>query len=139
MTLFVNGPFTSHSGLSFPFKIECDSLTQDEIDVLAKMAYDRFGPFRDVISVPTGGDRFAAAIKKLIDADEFASRVPIIPVVIVDDVLATGASMEEALEKAVKDGIKEEDCMGIVIFSRCATKRRYYLQWIEALFEDCGS
>lgn len=75
-------PFTSHAGLELSWKIDCDSLTDADWSCIAAQVAQRIR-FRDVIGVPSGGLRFAAALEQYADQ---ASDVTLI----VDDVLTTG-------------------------------------------------
>ena len=62
MALFSLSPFTSSAGVTLPFKIECDALTDDDIETLAEMIRQMVGPFSSVEGVPRGGLRLAAAL-----------------------------------------------------------------------------
>lgn len=98
--LFIKQYFTSHSGLSLPFKIECDALTDADIDTLAFLISGRYS-FGSVYGVPTGGERLAKALTPYITSG---------PRLVVDDVLTTGKSMKQAKTS--------ETDIGVVIFSR---------------------
>lgn len=116
MSIFKKMAFTSHSGVDLDWKIDCDGLTNRDLDTLAYIVSCNF-VFNDVIGVLTGGIRFANALKKYI------CKTALYPL-IVDDVLTTGKSMEEEYEKINSPAI------GIVIFSRtinCAA-------WIHPIF-----
>lgn len=104
-TLFRLGEFKAHSGRILPWKIECDALTDGDLATLAHIAHDLVGPWSGVIGVPTGGLRFAEACAVL--------STDVGPVLIVDDVLTTGGSMEEYRAKVDMTGTK-----GLVIFAR---------------------
>lgn len=105
-TLFVDGEFTAHSGDTLPFKIDCDALTDTDLATLAADVSRRFPRFRSVKGVPRGGVRFAGALRR------YATGSQLDPALIVDDVLTTGASMEQAREGVGRD------VFGIVIFAR---------------------
>lgn len=105
MNLFKWGEFTSHSGLSLPFKIDCDALTDEDLDTLAKLISIQ-GGYSSVIGIPTGGIRFANALGKYCTQWGIAT-------LLVDDVLTTGNSMEE-----YRDKISTNNVIGIVIFAR---------------------
>lgn len=115
MNLFQKGDFTLHSGYKTFWKIDCDALTDEDIDTLAFVVSLSLN-FSKVVSVPTGGDRLAKALEKYCDGEDFGT-------IIVDDVLTTGKSMNEMREKY-------PDALGIVIFSRGPTP-----DWIEPLFQ----
>ena len=86
INLFVKQRFTSHSGITLPFKIECDALNDADIDTLAFLIGGRYS-FGSVYGVPTGGERLARAL---------IPYITIGPRLVVDDVLTTGNSMEQA-------------------------------------------
>jgi orotate phosphoribosyltransferase len=117
MNLFVAGEFTAHSGETLPFKIECDSFTDSDLATLAAEIARRVGPFRYVHGIPRGGTRLEYALcryRTLLGRD---------PYLIVDDVLTTGASMEQARAERASDAV------GAVIFAR-----RPCADWIMPLF-----
>lgn len=106
--VFVPGSFQSHSGSALSFKIECDALCDDEIGVFADLILRmRPGPFSSIIGVPRGGHRLARAILGYATIDKLA------PVLIVDDVLTTGASMEKERVK-----VDHSIVIGAVMFAR---------------------
>lgn len=87
MNLFTLGDFTMHSGNVGHWKIECDALTDADIECLAFMLAERVGPFSRVEGIPRGGLRIAAAMERYASPYE-AFGTPLV----VDDVLSTGAS-----------------------------------------------
>lgn len=99
----VTGDFTLHSGSKSNFKIDCDDLDDSELEVIAQIAAPLMPAFSSVEGVPTGGLRLAEKFVPYIDPE---SNI----ILIVDDVLTTGVSMEtqRADRKAV----------GFVLFSR---------------------
>jgi hypothetical protein len=119
--LFVNGEFVSHSGLLLPFKIDCDALTDSDLETLAIHAVPRLVRFQDVYGIPRGGTRLADVLKPS------GSGLSSDPMLIVDDVLTTGASMEDARAMLGLNTI------GLVIFSRTRVP-----EWITALFVETG-
>lgn len=118
MSLFIRKDFISHAGIELDFKIECDSLTDEDLETLAFIASTKL-LFRGVIGIPRGGLRFAEALKK------WEIPNPSLPLLIVDDVLTTGKSMNEYKEK-----YSTEFIMGLVIFSRMTNPPH----WITPLF-----
>ena len=106
MTLFQTGKFTLHSGEHSRFKIDCDALTDADWESLARMVA-RYYQFHAAIGIPNGGLKFAKALGRYNKWEE-----PDAPILIVDDVLTTGASMELMRSKVY------EDTVGVVVFAR---------------------
>jgi orotate phosphoribosyltransferase-like protein len=129
MTLFSGHSFISHSGQQLPFKIECDNLTDEDLDVFVQMIinagqiYNSL-KFREVRGVPTGGLRIEEKLKYRIDMT--SDRL-----LIVDDVLTTGASMEQMKNEAISEGWKDENITGVVLFSRAD----YAPCWVIPIYE----
>lgn len=115
MSLFKLGDFTLHSGASTFWKVDCDCLTDDDWTTLARMIYEENKPFRKVIGIPSGGLKLAKALQI------YCFPNPEYPILIVDDVLTTGKSMEEA-----RAG---RNVKGAVVFARGA-----YPDWIKPLW-----
>ena len=122
MTLFENGTFKSHSGKTLPFKIDCDYLNNDDIDCIAKYISSKC-TFGLVIGIPSGGDRLADALEQYVKPDAPFN------VLIVDDVLTTGASMEYG-KASVQGYVHHKDIIGWVIFARTEPK-----PWINYMFK----
>ena len=112
--MFKWGEFRSHAGLTLPFKIELDGLTDADWDCLARMVADAFA-FGHVDGVPTGGLRFATALSRYVEPGDPG-------LLIADDVLTTGKSMER--QRAGREA------MGVVVFSRT----NYEPGWIFPIF-----
>lgn len=124
--LFQLGDFKLHSGARSRWKIECDSLSNEDLRGLARMAQEILPPFGEVEGVPTGGLRFATKLLPYGRSwQNWEEEKGDLPVLIVDDVLTTGNSMEE--QRAGREAI------GLVIFARgpCA-------QWIRPIFKMMG-
>ncbi len=119
MPLFRCESFRSHSGLSLDFKIDCDALSNRDIACLARIIAKR-QEFRHVHGIPRGGTRLAEVLREYSDPDSTN-------VLIVDDVLTTGRSMEEAKRKYEPTGLS---IVGWVIFARGRLPN-----WIYAVFE----
>jgi hypoxanthine phosphoribosyltransferase len=122
MSLIQLGTFTSHSGIELDWKIDCDALTDDDINALAAIV-SRQLIFNRVISIPRGGDRLAKALKSYISPvyNRWAlTSKSVCTTLIVDDVLTTGKSMELALSK------EDKDARGLVIFARSRPNWRVY-------------
>jgi hypothetical protein len=114
MNLLNYGKFTSHSGKRLHYKIDCDALSDEDLKTIAKIIGSRL-QFKEVLGIPSGGMRLAKELKKykVDDADM---------VIIVDDVLTTGESMEFARKHSLKFSAKycsnAENIIGVVIFNR---------------------
>lgn len=120
MNLFQLGDFTLHSGGKSNFKIDCDCLSDTEIEVVASLLAERLPPFRSVTGIPQGGLRLATAMQKhCYPSDWFVD-------LLVDDVWTTGGSMEKA--RLDMGGL--HPVRGAVIFAR-----RPVAAWVTPLFQ----
>lgn len=109
MGLFRLGQFTLASGITSNFKIDCDALTGDDLEALATIVTNVLPPIREVVSVPTGGDRFAAALRRVLGSfPEYGVFL------VVDDVLTTGRNIERRAAILRPYG----EVLGLVIFAR---------------------
>jgi len=116
MNLFVRGRFVAHSGGVLDWKIECDALTDADIECIAWVFSTKIGDFGSVEGIPRGGVRLAEAMRK------YASKGPLL---VADDVFTTGNSMEEQRNHRF--------AKGVVIFATSPTP-----YWIRPLFiVDC--
>ena len=66
MNLFQLGNFVSHAGNELEWKIECDALTDDDWECLAKMISEKT-VFGTVYGIPRGGTKLANALQKYCD------------------------------------------------------------------------
>jgi hypothetical protein len=119
-SLFQRKTFRMHSGDMTNFKIECDALTDEDIETFALIISERF-KFNQVIGVPTGGTRIADALQKYRVDDNT------LPILLVDDVLTTGTSMEEMLTTLP---YKTSQVIGVVLFARGKSPR-----WIKPVLQ----
>lgn len=103
MTLFVPGDFLAHSGQVLHWKIECDALTDEDWTCLSIILAPQLKPFGFVLGIPRGGIILASLLRPYSTGNE--------TLLIVDDVLTTGRSMEE--QRAGRD-----DVIGAVAFAR---------------------
>lgn len=117
MGIFKKMNLTLHSGAKSDFKIECDALDDEDIETIAYLISKKVN-FRKVIGVPNGGIRLQKSLEKYI-TDGL--------ILIVDDVLTTGKSMEEMRNKEGKETI------GVVIFARNKCP-----DWITPIFQMWG-
>jgi hypothetical protein len=104
-SLFQLGSFRLSSGDESSFRINAHRLTSNDWETLAHLAVPLVPPFGRVIGVPTGGVPFADALRP------YATHGPVL---VVDDVLTTGAS----IRKAAQD---HEDPILLVAFSRASS------------------
>lgn len=107
-----------HSGGRSDWLIDCDALSDGSVSTLAWLIAGRF-VFREAIGVPRGGLRLAQELNRYATAAG--------GILIVDDVLTTGASME---------GIRKDfggDPQGVVIFARGACP-----DWVTPVFAMPG-
>jgi len=125
MGLFQWGEFTSHSGKELSFKLECDVLTQSDWECVASMVDELSLPFSEVYGVPRGGIKLAQELEQY-------KKPHVHRLLIVDDVLTTGASMTSAKQKFLDKYTDREIC-GAVLFSRAATP-----SWIRPVFFLAG-
>ena len=101
MNLFQLGNFVSHAGKELEWKIECDALTDDDWECLAKMISEKT-QFGSVYGIPRGGTKLANALQKYCN--------PKNPLrLVVDDVWTTGKSMRDVMQK---------NDIGFVVFAR---------------------
>lgn len=114
--LFEKRNWTMHTGGKAEYKIECDALTDEDIDCLAYLISTK-GQFSKVHGVPKGGARLAKSLERY--ATSGGARL------IVDDVLTTGSSMEQA-----KTELGWSDAIGIVIFARSKCP-----EWVLPMFQ----
>ncbi len=111
------GVFNSHSGFQLPWKINCDSLTDDDLASLARIVAGKFR-FSKVIGIPRGGIRFSRALRPYCKSGA--------QTLIVDDVMTTGQSMEEMRENFSGEFLAP---VGVVIFARGPVP-----DWISPIF-----
>jgi len=87
--LFQLGEFTSHAGLPLKWKIECDAITSQQWDAVAKMIMDyQLEPFSKVVGIPRGGLPLQYALEPYTTKGDH-------PWLVVDDVYTTGTSFRE--------------------------------------------
>lgn len=120
MNLFEKKKWIMHSGDISDFKIECDALTDKDIETLAYLISKRF-TFYGIYGIPTGGLRLAKALNKYKQKDGFYF-------LIVDDVMTSGESMKEAGQK---EGWRD-NVVGVVIFGRNMFN---VPRWIYSMFD----
>jgi orotate phosphoribosyltransferase len=121
MNLFQKVDIILNSGQSSDFKIECDALTEYDIDCFAHLISKKY-KFRKVVGVPRGGIRIEDALQK------YTTNNPEHPLLMVDDVLTTGGSMIRYRNRYEEMGY--DNIIGVVLFARGECP-----DWIESVFK----
>lgn len=117
MSLFRLGDFKLSSGQKSNYKIDCDFLTDADIETVAVMLLDRIpATFGRVEGVPTGGLRLAEAMQ------QFCHPTITDQLLIVDDVYTSGGSMRKQRNNRI-------NVIGAVIFARQEVE-----PWVVPLF-----
>lgn len=119
--MFDLGKFIMASGKEGNFKIECDSLSLKDWESLAWLIASKY-KFRLAIGVPRGGLTLAYYLNNYASKNDTT-----LPLLIVDDVLTTGGSIEK-----LKSGLDKEEfpnIMGVVVFARGKCP-----EWIKPIF-----
>ena len=124
--LFIRGDFVAHGGEHLPWKVECDALTQEDLETVAHAIARRYS-FSVVVGAPgdpgSGGQRLENALRPYSRGIDWP-----LPILVVDDVLTTGQSMEAARER-VKLEYYGCEAQGVVLFAR-----RRPPDWIGAIW-----
>lgn len=120
MTLFQKVNLVLNSGKSSDFKIECDYLTTEDIECFAYLISKKY-KFGKVVGVPRGGVRIEDALQQYSTNDNDT-------LLIVDDVLTTGGSMERY--KKMYEDWGYSNIVGVVLFARGECPN-----WIKPIFQ----
>ena len=121
--LFQEVEFVGHSGDYLNWKIECDALDKEEWQCIARMIWERCPPFKEVIGIPRGGIAIAECL------NDYATHNIDHPLMIVDDVLTTGGSMNYFLDQYFRNR-EPQPYIGWVVFARTQPP-----DWVTALFQ----
>ena len=113
MNLFKNENFVSAAGLNLNYKIECDALTDEDLEAIAAIVAPQLKPFWCVVGVPTGGARMVKFFEKYRTLEWYGENFSAL---IVDDVWTTGKSLLEFKDREGWEGSK--NWHGFVIFNR---------------------
>lgn len=116
MSIFLRGNFGLHGGQKSAWKIDCDALTDADWETLALMLVEKLPSFHSVMGIPRGGLKLGAAIRKYSVAHRVTEAEPHGRLLIVDDVLTTGSSMETA--RGVVQSRYPFLVIGAVVFAR---------------------
>lgn len=119
--LFQSGKFKLHSGKISNFRIECESFKKHDWESLSILIANKY-VFEKVIGIPRGGMQLAKLLKKFNTHHSNA-------ILIVDDVLTTGNSMEE-MKKEVILNFPDREIIGVVVFSR-----DWCPNWVHSIFQ----
>lgn len=131
MSLFQHGNFQLHSGDTSWWRIDCDDLSNAELGIFAKMIHDKFGVFHE-ISYPQS--HYGSAAPRLAEAlisykSNFIGNG--FKILIVDDVLTTGNSMNE-----IKDKLSNRSYpIGLEIFGAVLFARGVCPSWVTPVFQ----
>ena len=123
MNLFQRSDIILHSGGRSDFKIECDGLTDKDLKTIAYLISKKYSPIRLAYGVPTGGKRLERFLKDYTVDDKNGC------ILIIDDVLTTGGSMEEFKNEIISENYRD-GCRGVVIFARGKCP-----EWVEPIFQ----
>lgn len=110
--LIQRGSITLSSGRESGFKIECDRLSDEQIHTFAWMIKEQMD-FRRVVSVPRGGNRLARALINF--TRPFSKHI-----LVVDDVLTTGESISEVMDREEEKLSRDSSfsVIGVTMFAR---------------------
>ena len=122
MNLFQSVDFKSHAGLDLSWKIEMDALEDEEWVTISQMILELSQPFREAIGIPRGGMELGTRL------NQYGTGNKTDPILIVDDVLTTGDSMEDF--KRMREFRNPTKYIGWVVFAR-----GYPPSWCKALFQ----
>lgn len=125
MSIFHWGSTNLHSGGTSWWHIDCDGLSDSDIQVLAKLIVDKIGYF-NAVTCPESHPGSAAGrlVEALHQYEDHVLRKEGAKLLIVDDVLTTGASMEVTRAKYSPEIPRPgyvsvpEEIIGAVIFAR---------------------
>lgn len=119
MNLFEKKTWRMHSGAESNFKIECDVLTSVDWETITHLIV-KYIPFSEVVGIPQGGLKLSRILKEYVQWSG--------PLLIVDDVLTTGKSMERMKDVYLEE--YENDIVGVVLFARGKCP-----DWITPIFQ----
>lgn len=120
--LFQLGEFNLHSGAKSSYKIDCNSLNHDDIVAICDWIKKIVPSYRMVVGIPNGGIPFEIQLKSFTDPSSDT-------ILIVDDVLTTGKSMEKK-RYDLHGEFPSMKKVGVVAFAR-----GFCPAWIECVWE----
>lgn len=125
--LFQSGRFTLRSGRESLWKIECDAFTKEDWETLALMASQILPPFRKAYGVPRGGIVFAECLGK------YATKNQNDPILIAEDVVTTGGSVERYLDQLRTHGDEDRTAFDKVIGVAVYGRGEKWPDWVEVI------
>jgi hypothetical protein len=116
--LFSRGDFQLHSGARSDYKVDCDALSNEDIDTVAYLLNFWIRrvhewTFKTVIGIPSGGTRLEKAFEAYCTPED-----PTAGILLVDDVGTTWKSMEEERLNILRRTNFTTSVHGAVIFAR---------------------
>jgi len=130
--LFQSVDFKSHSGLDLTWKIEMDALSDSDWFTISRMIREYSEPFSEAVGIPTGGVKLGNLL------NQYGTGKDEDPILIVDDVLTTGDSMEDYkrsieyiyIHHRKRTKRNPANYIGWVVFARTKPP-----EWVNALFQ----
>src|SRR5690606_31502760 len=112
---------TAASGMTLPYKIECDRLRKSDLECIASIMHPYLNPYGKVVGVPRGG----LALAEIFDRYKTRGSKNLL---VVDDVWTTGGSMRKVVDQYMDKKRNGRpiyyDWQGVVIFARAHTPIR---------------
>lgn len=99
-------PIKLHSGEMSHWKVDCDSLTDEDWEAIAALI-GNYLVFGEVVGIPEGGNKLASALQPYVCRGGWDRP----KVLVVDDVLTTGKSISQMMAK-------HPGSFGVVLFAR---------------------
>lgn len=115
--LFQAGSFKLASGGASAWKLECEALTRDDWEGVARIAFEILPPFGSVLGVPRGGVPFAAALAKYATGNDNQ------PLLLAEDVVTSGGSIEKFRKSLPREPLA--GVWGVCLFARGASVPRW--------------
>lgn len=136
MSLFQWGHFNLHSGEKTWWRIDCDALSDSEIALFAKLIIDKTPTFNSVVGVDSHPGSSVHKLKQ--EADKYSS--PFVNndgkqrILIVDDVITTGSSMNQARSNLLLQASHLSEKYKPIIYGAVIFARGEYPDWVRPVF-----
>jgi len=124
--LFASGNFELHSSEQSNWKIECDVLTEDDYETLAYIVAKEWKLMYNGVKSIEGNNSYIFAEKLRNYQQNWTNGINTL--LIVDDVLTTGHSMQNVYD--IWEDAKNINLIGVVIFARGECPK-----WIRPIFQ----